>query len=428
MIVVDCGKNTATIFDSEKGLESECKVVAHEDILSLPENLPKGSTVVCEYAHMGCPRTRFSKSMPFKAEVLLDLYERFEANNITLKLFPQMSTPRACSYSGLPKNDLNDPKSIYILIKDFPEIELMDPPKSFTPSRVRQESYPYKKVTSGLTNCARGSDNKYSDGCSNFIMEFAEELCAELSDKTKEVFGLTDESRYAPKTLRYYSLAKNYEDKLNKKISESQLCVIKKLESSGELEGNEIKSQCNLKGFSQIQTLNKNGILELREETPVPDFNFNSSSLRMAGIYAVVCTLMDEEGKVRVRTSTGKMSGWQWIKRYILRMSPYHFKGGTARSNLYYHLLMAFIAAKGKEHGLDFKRKVKFIDDNGEEQSRTIRRGNFTPEEDKVFLKYRSQFSFAVKQLFQKTKKLIEGKLLFGQLEFSTIDAESVLA
>ena len=62
MIVIDCGKNTATIYNSDKDI---CKTISHMDVLRLPEELDSGTVVVAEYAHLGCPRQKYSLSQPY---------------------------------------------------------------------------------------------------------------------------------------------------------------------------------------------------------------------------------------------------------------------------------------------------------------------------------------------------------------------------
>ena len=71
MYVIDCGTNKSTIYDSET---DSCRVITHEELLELPNKLPEGSVVVSEYSHLGCERTRFSRSQPFTARELLNLY------------------------------------------------------------------------------------------------------------------------------------------------------------------------------------------------------------------------------------------------------------------------------------------------------------------------------------------------------------------
>ena len=120
---------------------------------------------------------------------------------------------------------------------------------------------------------------------------------------------------------------------------------------------------------------------------------------------------MNDEGKLRFRMVEGKqeLAGWKFVKRYAIRMSPFHLKGGVARSNLYYHGLRNWVAKKcAEELGMTtkaFKAKKR----GGYTDSDT---GKYvepmTHEEEQTYLKYRRQYCKAVKLLFIKCKEVIE--------------------
>lgn len=332
MYVVDCGTNKATIYDSET---DETKIINLIDVLNLPSNLPSGSLVVAESAHLGSARTRLSRSQPFTEDLLLDLYQRFDDAGITLKLFPQQSTPNACSYSGLKKSDLNDPKSIYLYIDGHPNISLKNPPKSFTPDAKRLASYDFKRLTDALINVARRGDDAYSkDKCSIWIKENIESIASTLTKEQKFWFGLSDNNRYKKKPN---------------------------------------------------------------------NFKYTQQGVRMSGLFAIVCTILDDEGKIRIRPETGNMPGFEYIKRYILRMSPFHHEGGVARSNLYHHIFKNQLFVRGKHLGLNFKRKVLSLDGEYKE----IRRGNFNEVEDKFFREQRAEFSKTIRKIWQVSRDLL---------------------
>ena len=80
-IVLDCGKNTATLYDPKT---DTCKIISHEDILKLPEELESGTTVVVERAHLGCPRQKYSLAQPFTEKELLDLYKSYPTFDPTM--------------------------------------------------------------------------------------------------------------------------------------------------------------------------------------------------------------------------------------------------------------------------------------------------------------------------------------------------------
>ena len=334
--VLDCGKNSSTIYSASK---DECKQISHDSVLNLPFTLPENSIVVCEAAHLQTPRTKMSRSQPFTEDQLLKLYKDFKDNNIVLKLFPQKSTPRACTYSKLKKSDLTDPKSIYILLKDFKAKfdTLENTKKSLSTTKVREKSYEYQGLTNDFVNIARREDDKYQrDGCSKWLRKNLEGIASKLSDNAKDLFGLTEDQKYKSTT------------KHGKK---------------GE---------------------------------------FKQNDVRIPALYAIAITLIDDEGNIRVREETGKMPGWKYIKKYILKMTPNHFRGGVARSNLYHHLLTNYVIRKGKKEGFDFTRKVET--DKG---MMRMKRGSFTPEEDRFFLQKRKVFSDGVRELWQTVRDMI---------------------
>ena len=77
--VLDCGVNQSTLYDSQNDVVT---TISHEDVLELHQKLEPNSTLVCEYAHLGCPRGKRSLSQPFTAEELLTLYDDLKHNNI----------------------------------------------------------------------------------------------------------------------------------------------------------------------------------------------------------------------------------------------------------------------------------------------------------------------------------------------------------
>lgn len=338
--VLDCGVNQSTLYDSQNDVVT---TISHEDVLELHQKLEPNSTLVCEYAHLGCPRGKRSLSQPFTAEELLTLYDDLKHNNITLKLFPQQSTPRACAYSGMEKSDENDVKSIYLLLKDFPEISLMNPPEKFNMeestnfvSEKRKWSWTMKGNINYTLNLARRY--KYldeDDENTKLIKELMSEMESQLSHETKEAFGLLN--------CRY--------------------------------------------------TNNRKG------KWKAGDVCWNKIS--MPQIYSVLSCLQDESGKLRVDAEYGgKLPSWKFAKKYLIGMTPFHFRGGVARSNLYYHGMKNYIIRKAKEDGVKLKSKKRggFFDDDG----KTFKEGTkFTKEEDNCFLHHRKNYNHAIRELYR---------------------------
>lgn len=334
--VVDFGKTTATI--SYNGKKS--RQISHADVLNLPDKIPAGSLLISEYAHLGCPRKEYSMAQHFYAEILLNFYEKCRRNNIILKLFPQKLTPRAAAYSKLGKSDLNDPVSIYRLLKGHPKINMMDPPSFAVPALV-QYYWNWKEKTNKILNVARMTkydfDESVDDQNKVWLLENLEEIYNRLSETARSCFGL------------------------------------EKYKKTGKLK---IKTQ--------------------------KDWLFN-----MPQIYSVLGLIREPNGKLRLNERTNDFPRNSHAKRYLFCMTPFHHRGGVARSNLYFHGAMNWISGQvKKEHKLDFKRKVM-----EDKESRTVRRGNFTKKEDKIFLIYRQKYSKAIMELYSLLKEMLKADL-----------------
>ena len=350
--VLDCGMNTATIYSAKTG---EVETIRHDALLNLPESLPKGSTIMCEYAHLGCPRKKRSLSQPFEDWRLMDLYERFKERDITLKLFPQQSTPRACNYAikvtgdkDREKSDITDPESIYFLLRDFPEISLMNPPRSFEVSDKREESYEWVADSNMYLNIARRYSYVKAEGdkggeSDDFLVQNMQQVYEAVSETCRSAFGLDT----------YKS-------------------------NRGKVK----KGQINL------------------------------NKMKKAQVYSVLTQLLDADGNPRIRKSTGKLPSWKFIKRYSIKMTPFHFKGGVARSNLYYHGARHWVSAQMADElgvtskSIKKKRRGGYV--NSDNKKNPVYVEGFSDEENRLFIKYRTQYCNAVRELFRAFKDIIE--------------------
>ena len=66
MVTIDCGNNYATIYLADK---DKVEVISRDQLLSLPNLLAPGTTLVGEAAHVGTPQGESSLSQPFKEEM-----------------------------------------------------------------------------------------------------------------------------------------------------------------------------------------------------------------------------------------------------------------------------------------------------------------------------------------------------------------------
>jgi hypothetical protein len=70
----------------------------------------------------------------------------------------------------------------------------------------------------------------------------------------------------------------------------------------------------------------------------------------------IVSTLACEnEGQLYLFTYRGQLPGRRLWMSFVLRMSPWHYRGGTGRSNLMWHAFKPYLARYGKRHGVNFK-------------------------------------------------------------------------
>ena len=187
MVVLDFGKNTATIYYPKT---DACYGITQEEVLKLSEKLESGTLLICEAAHLAVARTIKSLSQPFTEAQLLGLYESLESKGITLRFVSGQSTPRAISSSGLPKSDPNDPKSIYHLLGKHPEIlnSLMIPRKSFEVDAMVKLGWGWKDLSNQILNIARRYG--YQDNNSDYIVKNIQHIYDNLSPTARGAFGL----------------------------------------------------------------------------------------------------------------------------------------------------------------------------------------------------------------------------------------------
>ena len=400
LIVLDCGKRESTSYD----YKNQYKTISHEDVLKLPYTLNKGDTLVSEYSHMAVPRTKKSLAQPFSKKQLLDFYKACEENGVRLLLFPQKSTPNALFFSqqeiarvrGLKKqeayaredlkHDITDPMAIYNYIQAKQNLSLMKPPSSFEPSDLRKEGWRRKKECTILCNQARADGNgknPYTDNNSNWIRTHALEISKRLSDNAKSCFGL---EVYIP----------GLSDARKKQI-EQELGI-----DANNLE--QLKLACQQGEISKLSGLGKKTEQNFLDSIEKPSFHPKALETPHA-IYAILSTLrgkvLNDDGdlssELYLRESTGELPGWGFIKQYVLGFSPFHLKGGTARSNIYHHSLKSWVRSQAEKEG-------SFLFEGKKAKSK----GKFSTKEEQSFLKYRRIYSKSCKELFIAIKTILQ--------------------
>lgn len=358
VIVIDCGKNGFTYYCNDWKIK-ESKKISRGDLLKLPENFQdKKALFISEDSHLGQERNIRSLAQPFLGKELQQFYNDCDKYGHTLKLFPQLQMETILKATGYDKSDATDPLAIYDYMISHNQIlnNAKNPVKSFTIPVIRKESYELKDDMNFLLNFARRfnygrptKENKLhfsKDEVANFLFENMEEIASKISDDAKLIFGLSDDSRY------------------------------------------------------------KTG-------------NLNPREINMAGLYSLVSPLIkgevvqDDDGKwiikasLRTRPNTKSLAGWSYASKYLLCFSPFHLKGGIARSNLKFHNFKSFYKKKAEESGLN----LYFI--NSQEKKKFKRKGEMNKEEREFFDDCQRKHRIACKEVFLAVKEILEEEECF---------------
>jgi len=326
---IDWGRNIATLTSWDS---KESKTLSLDHVVNLASILPEASVIVGENTHFGCPKQKLSHSQPFTAEILAKFHKDLKEKNILFLLFPEKLTPIARQYSNIvDKNDKNDTLAILNYVNsDRCNTTFRTPPDDFSKENLLvSEGNAYTAELNMYLNYARRFDYCADDDhISKWIKEVIHESVNHLSDDAREIFGLGENSFY-------------------KKDSE------------------------------------KRGIKK-------GDINLNK--IKMCQIYPVAALFKTYDGQTRKRFLTKELTGWYFVQRYVFHFSPWHLRGGVARSNFFHHGIANYTIAKLKTHGVDVSDKF---------------RGEFSDEEDALYRKYRQKYIWAIKELFEFFKNKI---------------------
>jgi hypothetical protein len=328
-VTIDCGGNGATIYSG--GNERRAVKISFEDLFNLANTLPKGSSIWGERAHYGVPSDEHSKAQYFTEKQLLKFYSDCKANGIDLRFYSERLIPKMLQYAGFEQEE----KSDYI-----------DPVAAYEYIMGRPN------VRATLMKPPESFDHDPLREEGNVFREF---------------------------TNKHLNVArfKNYENVNSQWIKDNIETI------AGQL-SNTAKSAFGLDEKSLFKVKAKKG-------------KININKIKLPQMYSVLAVLKDLNGKSRLRDNpksiNKELPGWKFIKKYIIPMSPFHFRGGVARSNLYYHGMKNWINMKIKEtHGYDIKKKD---------------RGEFSKNEDAIFNKYRTQYCSSIHELFHVYKTMI---------------------
>ena len=303
--------------------------IPFEELFNLPNILPKGSSIWGERAHYGVPQVEKSLAQYFTSEVLLKFYANCKHKGIDLRFYSERLIPKMLKYAGFEE------KSDY-----------NDPVAAYEYIMAR----PNVRET---------------------LMKPPESFDPDPLREEGHVFReVTNKHLNIARFNRYNNLNSEWIQENLEEIA-NQLSDISK-----SVFGLDEKSHFKIKAKKGKINLNK---------------------VKMPQMYSILAVLKDLDGNLRLRDNpkmyNKELPGWKFIKKYVIPMSPFHFRGGVARSNLYYHGMKNWINMKIKEtHGYDIKKKD---------------RGNFSRAEGQIFNKYRTQYCNSIHELFHVFKEMV---------------------
>lgn len=329
-VTIDCGQNGATIYDGNN--QRRAVKISFEDLFNLPKTLPKGSSIWGERAHFGVPREEESLAQYFTSEQLLKFYSDCEKNGIDLRFYSERLIPKMLQYAGFEQEEKSD---------------FIDPVAAYEYIMARPN------VQSTLMKPPKSFDTD--------LLREEGHVFREMTNKHLNVARFNGYSNANTKWI---------EDNLEE--------IAKQL-------SNTAKSAFGLDEKSHFKTKANKG-------------KINLNKIKLPQMYSVLAVLKDLKGNPRLRDNpkmyNKELPGWKFVKKYVIPMSPFHFRGGVARSNLYHHGMKNWINMKVKEtHGYDIKKKD---------------RGNFSKAEDQIFNQYRTQYCNSIHELFHVFKEMIQ--------------------
>lgn len=200
--ILDCGKSEAFYFNTTT---KDTGNIKHQDLINV--NIPdicNGDTLIIEDAHMRS-RERNSLAQPFKYEQLVELQQNTDAMDVTILLFPQMSTPKARKWCGADeKNDLIDVASIAQYLTDHPRVKSnlkKFAPKTLTQFRDGQaHKWHDRSELNKDINTARNLGYE-GDAVSDWINTNVSMLYQELTPELQEMLGM--QVKFAGKAKEY---------------------------------------------------------------------------------------------------------------------------------------------------------------------------------------------------------------------------------
>ena len=273
LFTVDVGQGKVHVYDRNR--ERFHPKLDDERLINLDiPGLEDGDTLVVECAHLR-ESHRYTLAQPFSYEQLTTLQENAKERGVTIRLFPQKSTPKARKLAGVEAQDKTDEADTKAISKFLTEdSNAFDSLKVFVPTKL--EEYHEKNA------------NHFS-----YIQECNKDI------NTAKTAG--------------YGFDKNsYEDNVSRWIDRHKDQLVIELDNDPEL--------LELLGLKYL----RNGTLKVDKPNRIYTL-----------VHSIIRPFTDE---LRVRHDNGKVPFWKYVKAHYLGCKPYHMNQGVAASN-YKHWL-----------------------------------------------------------------------------------------
>ena len=280
LFTADVGQGKVHVYDS--GNDIFHGKLPEENLINLHiPGLKKGDTLVVECAHLR-ESHRFTMAQPFNFNQLTQLKENVEEKGITLRLFPQKSTPKARKLSGYESQKTNSKfQKLYGISTDEADT------RSIANFLLKDQSAFYA------------------------LKDFVPTQLVEYQDKDDSIFNYIQESNEdinPAKTSGYgFDKKSSYEDNVSRWIKKYALKLTEYLNGDMEL----------------IEAIGLKYLKSGKLKVEVPNRIYTL-------VHSIIRPYTDE---LRIRHDVGLVPEWKYIKAHYLGCKPYHMNQGVAASN-----------------------------------------------------------------------------------------------
>ena len=288
LFTADYGGNRFHVFDSDRDVFHEKLRLGNFINLDVP-NLGEGDTLVVECAHLR-EWHKNTMAQPLKYDELTQFKKNCDEKGVTVKLFPQNSSPKARKLHGYEvEKDNAKFKRLYGISTDEAD-------------------------TRSMANLLLNDENVLDS-----LKEFFPTRMEDFQDKSDPIFKLIQEANedINPAKSQGYGFStkeefKEFEDEVSKWIVANLDKIIERFDNDPDV--------MNLLGIIRLKPTKKNPDGKLKVKTP-------------SRIYTLTTTILRPDGSLRKRHDNGLPPYWQYVKAHLLGCKPFHSQQGVISSN-----------------------------------------------------------------------------------------------